>query len=89
MNQGLGADVDVELVVDVLVVVTVTVVVVLAVVVVTVVVVATKALAISGPFGNTIATRSPRPIPNAFSAVTVAVMCARIVSAGAAPPAKR
>ena len=31
----------------------------------------TKTEAISGPFGSTIATRSPRPIPRAFNASTV------------------
>ena len=31
----------------------------------------TKAVAISGPFGSTIATRSPRPTPIRLSAATV------------------
>jgi len=33
--------------------------------------IAIKAVAISGPFGRTIATRSPRPTPKPFSAAIV------------------
>jgi hypothetical protein len=37
----------------------------------------TKEAAISGPFGSTIATRSPRPTPMPFSAATVRSASAR------------
>jgi len=36
-----------------------------------------NAVAISGPFGKTIATRSPRPIPSSFSERTERSMSAR------------
>ena len=37
----------------------------------------TKAVAISGPFGSTMATRSPRPTPTRLSAATVRSISAR------------